>query len=69
MLTDIANEAATGKLVYLNLKIEERARKVYRGYEKMLIDVCTVICLVSDILLLCSIEVDGLSTHIDQFYF
>jgi hypothetical protein len=35
----------------------------------MLIDVCTVICLGSDTLLLCSIEVNGLFTYTDQFYF
>ena len=34
----------------------------------MLIDVCTVICVGSDILLLFHIEVIGLFTHTDQFY-
>jgi hypothetical protein len=52
MLTDIASDAATGELVQFSLKIEEKTRNVYRGCEKMLIVVCTVICFGSDILLL-----------------
>lgn len=57
LLTDIASGAATGKLVQFSLTIEEKSGKVYRGYEKLLMDVCTVICFGSDILLLFHIEV------------
>lgn len=53
----------------LVLTIEEKSGKVYGGYEKLLIDVCTVICLGSDILLLFHIEVNGIFTHTDQFSF
>jgi len=53
----------------VSLKIEDKSGEVYRGYEKLLLDVCTVICLGFDILLLFHIEVNGIFTHTDQFYF
>jgi len=49
--------------------MEDKSGEVYREYEKLLLDVCAVIYLGSDILLLFHIKMNGIFTHTDQFYF